>query len=74
MTGSSIGLTNLVNDVYAIERGLWREGTTRTTTAELAELIRAGQIAVAAWGGEIVGSVQVHDVADDVSEFGMLVA
>ena len=42
-------LTGLVNDVYATaESGLWRDGTTRTTASELAELIRAGEIAVAA--------------------------
>ena len=41
-------LTGLINDVYEVaERGLWRDGATRTTASELAELIRAGQIAVA---------------------------
>jgi uncharacterized membrane-anchored protein len=41
-------LTGLVNDVYATaESGLWRNGATRTTASELAELIRAGEIAVA---------------------------
>ena len=55
------------------ESGLWRHGATRTTPSELAELIRAGQIAVATRDGLVVGSVRVHDVADDTSEFGMLV-
>ena len=68
-------LTRLVNDVYATaERGLWRDGWTRTTTSELAELIGGGEIAVARRHGEIVGSVRIHDVAADTSEFGMLVA
>ncbi|HMG40741.1 MAG TPA: GNAT family N-acetyltransferase [Acidimicrobiales bacterium] len=68
-------LTGLINDVYAIaERGLWRDGATRTTTTELAEVIAAGQIAVATQEGHIVGSVHVHQVADDVGGFGMLVA
>jgi GNAT superfamily N-acetyltransferase len=68
-------LTDLINDVYAVaECGLWRDGTTRTTAAEVAELIGAEQIAVATQHGHIVGSVRVHDVADDTSEFGMLVA
>ena len=68
-------LTSLINGVYlAAESGLWRPGATRTTAAEVAELIRAGQIAVASLGGEVVGSVRVRDVADDASEFGMLVA
>jgi hypothetical protein len=44
-------LAGLVNRVYVTaESGLWREGTTRTTTSELAELIGAGQIVVAAPG------------------------
>jgi GNAT superfamily N-acetyltransferase len=68
-------LTALINDVYATaESGLWRDGTPRTTTTEVAELIRAGEIAVATRDGRIVGSVRIHDVADDASEFGLLVA
>ena len=68
-------LTSLINDVYtAAESGLWRDGAPRTTAAEVAELIRTGQIAVATRDGQIAGSVRIHDVADDVSEFGMLVA
>ena len=68
-------LTRLVNDVYqTAERGLWREGAVRTTAAELAELIAAGQIAVATRQGRIVGSIRIHDVAADASELGMLVA
>ena len=68
-------LTSLINDVYATaESGLWRDGSTRTTASEVAELIGAEQIAVAARDGRIAGSVRVHDVVEDVSEFGMLVA
>ena len=68
-------LTDLINDVYATaESGLWCDGATRTTAPELAALIRAGQIAVAARHDHIVGSVRVHEVSDDTSEFGMLVA
>jgi GNAT superfamily N-acetyltransferase len=68
-------LTDLINDVYAVaERGLWREGATRTTPSELAELIRAGQIGVATRRAQVLGSVRVHDVSGDTSEFGMLVA
>jgi GNAT superfamily N-acetyltransferase len=68
-------VTSLVNDVYATaESGLWRDGAPRTTAAEVAELIRAQQIAVATRHGQIAGSVRLHNVADDLSEFGMLVA
>jgi GNAT superfamily N-acetyltransferase len=66
-------VTRLINGAYATaESGLWRDGTTRTRASELAELIRAGQIAVAAQEGQIAGAVRIHDVADDASEFGML--
>ena len=34
--------------------------------------ITAGEIAVATIDEEVVGSVRVHDVADDASEFGIL--
>ena len=68
-------LCGLVNRVYATaEDGLWAEGTTRTTPAELARFIADGQIAVATRGGQIVGSVRLHDLSTEVSEFGMLVA
>jgi GNAT superfamily N-acetyltransferase len=68
-------LTDLINRVYAVaEQGLWRDGATRTTASEISGLIAAGEIAVAAHGGEIVGSVRIHDVAADASEFGILVA
>ena len=68
-------LTSLINDVYTTaESGLWRDGAPRTTAAEIAELIRTGQIVVATRDGQVAGSVRVHDVAADTSEFGMLVA
>jgi GNAT superfamily N-acetyltransferase len=68
-------LSGLVNRVYATaEDGLWVDGTARTTPSEMAEFIAAGQIAVATRDGQVVGSVRVHDLSDDVSEFGMLVA
>ena len=68
-------LTSLINDVYTTaESGLWRDGAPRTTAAEIAELIRTGQIAVATRNGQVAGSVRVHHVAADTSEFGMLVA
>ena len=68
-------LTGLINDVYEVaEKGIWRDGATRTTPSELAELIRAGQIAVATRHDENTGAVRIHDVGDDASEFGLLVA
>ena len=69
-------LAGLINDVYAVaERGLWREGATRTTAVELAALIASEQIVAAiSSAGEIVGSVRIRTVSDRVSEFGMLVS
>ena len=68
-------LTDLINDVYAAaEEGLWRNGFKRTMASEVAALIRAGELAVATRQGRIVGCVRLHDVADDTSEFGILVA
>jgi GNAT superfamily N-acetyltransferase len=68
-------LAALINEVYAVaERGLWREGARRTTTAELADDIRAGEIIVATRGEQLMGCVRVHDIAHDTSEFGILVS
>lgn len=65
----------LINEVYATaERGLWRDEARRTTPAEVAELIRAGEMAVASEDGQLVGCLRLHDVSDDTSEFGLLVA
>jgi GNAT superfamily N-acetyltransferase len=67
-------LTRLVNDIYAIaEKGLWQDDATRTTDSEMVELIGAEEIAVVAMNDTVVGSIRVHDVADDASEFGLLV-
>ena len=74
-TGLADELAELVNDVYAVaESGLWRDGMKRTTAAELAGEIRAGEIVVATRDDQVVGCVRVHDIADDTSEFGILAA
>jgi len=68
-------ITDLVNRVYATaEEGLWVETATRTTTREIAELIAAGQIAVARMNSRIVGAVRIQQLDTDTGEFGMLVA
>jgi GNAT superfamily N-acetyltransferase len=75
-TGLVAALAGLINDVYGdAERGLWRDGATRTTATDLAGLIAAGQVAVATRpDGRIVGSIHVHRVSDDTTELGTLVA
>lgn len=68
-------LTGLINEVYAVaEGGLWTEGSTRTTAEEVADLTRAGEIAVAVLGEQVVGCIRIRRLDDDVSEFGMLAA
>ena len=68
-------LADLINRVYVTaESGLWHTGTPRTTAEELTRFIAERQIAVATLGGEVVGSIRVHDASDEACEFGMLVA
>jgi len=68
-------ITDLTNEVYAVaEDGLWTEGATRTTVGDVAEMTRAGQIAVARLRNRTVGSVRVQRLDDGTGEFGMLVA
>jgi GNAT superfamily N-acetyltransferase len=68
-------LTDLINRVYAdAEKGLWVDGTERTHPAEVREILRAGQLAVARLGDRVVGCVRVRILDDGAGEFGMLVA
>ena len=69
------GLAELVNRVYAVaEEGLWSEDHVRTTTGELADGIRDGEIAVARLDGRVVGSVCIRQLDPRTGGFGMLVA
>jgi GNAT superfamily N-acetyltransferase len=68
-------ITDLTNAVYAAsEEGLWIDGTERTTIEEVADLTRAGQIAVARLDGRVVGCVRVQRLDEGTGEFGMLTA
>lgn len=74
-TALAAQIADLVNRVYAeAEEGLWLDGTARTSEAEVADLIRAGQIAVMRSDERVVGAVRVQLLDDGVGEFGMLVA
>jgi GNAT superfamily N-acetyltransferase len=67
--------TDLINRVYAdAEKGLWVDGTARTSPDELAGIVRAGELAVARLDGRLVGAVRVRRLASGEGEFGMLVA
>jgi GNAT superfamily N-acetyltransferase len=67
-------LTALINDVYAVaEAGLWVDGAARTTAEQVANIVRAGQLAVAREaGGPIVGCIRIQLLGGGVGEFGML--
>jgi GNAT superfamily N-acetyltransferase len=68
-------ITALINEVYeSSEKGLWTGGAARTTTREVAELTRAGEIAVATLNERVVGCVRVRRLEDGTGEFGMLAA
>ena len=68
-------VTDLINDVYAVaEDGLWVDGATRTTVDKVAELTRAGEIAVARLRGRVVGCIRVQRLDERTGEFGMLAA
>ena len=73
-----VQLTQLVDRVYAeAEEGLWIDGAARTTEAEMAGLVAAGEMAVARHerhDARIVGTVRIQQLDEQVGEFGMLVA
>jgi GNAT superfamily N-acetyltransferase len=71
----TLRIAHPINQVYAVaEDGLWIDGGTRTTAGEVAELIRAGEIAVARLRGRIVGCVRIQRLDEQTGEFGMLIA
>jgi GNAT superfamily N-acetyltransferase len=68
-------ITDLVNRVYRVaEDGLWLDGAVRTDVAEVAGLVRAGEIVVSRQDGELVGCVRVQHLDAETGEFGMLAA
>ncbi|MDT7789191.1 MAG: hypothetical protein QOF58_7610 [Pseudonocardiales bacterium] len=74
-TGLAAEIAGLVNRVYAeAEKGIWANDAARTSPDEIADLIRAGEIAVLRSGERVVGSVRVQRLEDGAGEFGMLVA
>lgn len=66
-------LTRLVNAAYgAAEEDLWVPGKDRIAPERVAEIVGAGELAVARVNGRIVGSVRVRDVEDEAGYFGLL--
>ena len=71
---SSLTNCQVVYQRSTAEDGLWIEGATRTTAAEIAGTIAGGEIAVARMDGAIVGAVRIQQLDASTGEFGMLVA
>ncbi|MEU7908827.1 GNAT family N-acetyltransferase [Actinoplanes sp. NPDC049118] len=68
-------VADLVNVVYAAaEEGLWIEGTERTSPAEVASIIAAGELVAAGSDGEPAGVARVRRLPTGEGELGMLVA
>ena len=68
-------ITRLVNLVYdESERGLWREGATRTDPEEVASLLAAGELIADRRDGRLAGVVRVQLLDDETGEFGLLAA
>jgi GNAT superfamily N-acetyltransferase len=68
-------LSGLINDAYDdAESGMWKRQGTRTSPAAVERLLRSQALILAEIDGILVGSVNVNLMADQVGEFGMLVA
>jgi len=68
-------ITDLVNRVYAgDEVGLWVDGATRTTQAEIASWIRSEQIAIARVDRQLVGTIRIQQLETGDGDFGLLTA
>ena len=66
-------LVRLVNAAYAIgEAGLWRDGWTRTTAADIAERIRGGIVRVATDDGRITGCACVRRLDAATADVGLI--
>jgi len=66
-------ITDLINEVYKVaEKGLWTEGSCRTTKAEVSRLIAAEEILAAYLGENLVGCVRIQQLSAKETELGML--
>jgi GNAT superfamily N-acetyltransferase len=66
-------LTARINAAYgAAEEELWIPGKDRIARERVAEIVRAGELAVARADGRILGSIRIRDVEDGAGYFGLL--
>jgi GNAT superfamily N-acetyltransferase len=68
-------IAELINIVYdEAEAGLWMAGARRTSSVEVAGLIRHQELVTARAGDQVVGAVRVQRLNESLAEFGMLAA
>jgi GNAT superfamily N-acetyltransferase len=68
-------LARVINHAYALgEDGLWVEGTTRTSPAQVAELVRSGGMLVATLDGQVVGCGFVRPLDATTLDLGLISA
>jgi ribosomal protein S18 acetylase RimI-like enzyme len=66
-------LTRRINAAYGVaEEALWVPGQDRIARERVAEIVAAGELAVARMNGRIVGSVRVRAVEEGAGYFGLL--
>ncbi|MBK2295568.1 GNAT family N-acetyltransferase [Francisella philomiragia] len=66
-------LVKIINDAYKVAEGdLWINSAKRVTFDEMQTLINQNQIIIATNNNEIIGSVKVTKLRENIAEFGML--
>ncbi|WP_150466016.1 GNAT family N-acetyltransferase [Francisella sp. SYW-2] len=66
-------LVKIINDAYRSAEGdLWIDSAKRTTFNELKTLINNNQIIIATNNNQMIGSVKVTRLSDNIAELGML--
>jgi len=66
-------LVRVINEAYAVgEAGLWREGATRTTPAEIGDAVRSGGMLAATLEGRTVGCAYVRPLDADTADLGLV--
>jgi ribosomal protein S18 acetylase RimI-like enzyme len=68
-------LAFVINRAYGVgEAGMWRDDTPRTSTREVSQLVRAGELLIARDGAEIVGCARTHLLDGGTADLGFVSA